>query len=234
VYGIPVWNILETYKFELMLVNAAIVRALQGRKTDSIDARRVAGFLRYDLLRGSFIPRKPVRQMRELTRMRVPIPQGRNRVIDQIGRLLETVNSKLGSVGSHIVGKSGRAILDLLAAGSTDAARMADKALGPLKIKTPEFVLALEGRTDEHLRWMLTRLPRELDALGTERAGLDQKTAADRETLQDLIERLSTIPGIEKTTARTLISEWGADMSQFPDAAHQRLFLRRYVLPHRT
>ena len=84
----------------------------------------------------------------------------------------------------------------------------------------PELILALHGRTDEHFRWMLTRLLRKLDALDTELAGLDQKTAADMEAHQDLIERLSTIPGIEKTTARTLISELGTDMSQFPDAAH--------------
>jgi transposase len=135
VYWIPVWNILEKHRFELMLVNPAVVRALQGRKTDRIDARRIAEFLQYGLLRGSFIPPKPVRQMRELTRMRVHIQQDRNRVINRIGRLLETVNIKLGSVASNIVGKSGRAILDLLAAGSTDAERMADKALGQLRIK---------------------------------------------------------------------------------------------------
>lgn len=222
VYWIPVWNILERpkYGFQLMLVNPAIVRALQGCKTDRIDARRIAEFLQYGLLRGSFIPPKPVRQMRELTRMRVHIQQDRNRVINRIGRLLETVNIKLGSVASNIVGKSGRAILDLLAAGSTNAERMADKALGQLRIKLPELILALDGRTDEHFRWMLSRQLRKLDGLDAELAALDQKTEADMESHQDLIDRLCTIPGIDKTTARVLISELGTDMSQFPDAAH--------------
>jgi len=156
VYWIPVWNILERamYGLRLMLVNPAIVRALQGQKTDRIDARRIAEFLQYGLLRGSFIPPKPVRQVRELTRMRVHIQHDRNRVINRNSRLLETVNIKLGSVASNIVGKSGRAMLDLLAAGSTNAERMADKALGQLRFKLPELILALDGRTDPHFRWM--------------------------------------------------------------------------------
>jgi transposase len=222
VYWMPVWNILERpkYGFQLMLVNPAIVRALQGCKTDRIDARRIAEFLQYGLLRGSFIPPKPVRQMRELTRMRVHIQQDRNRVINRIGRLLETVNIKLGSVASNIVGKSGRSMLDLLAGGSTDAERMADEAIGHLRAKMPELILALDGRTDDHFRWMLGRLLHKLDGLDAELAGLDQKTEADMEPHRDLIERLCTIPGIEKTTARTLISELGTDMSQFPDSAH--------------
>ncbi len=222
VYWIPVWNILERsrYGLQLMLVNPAIVRALQGRKTDRIDARRIAEFLQYGLLRGSFIPPKPVRQMRELTRMRVHIQQDRNRTINRIGRLLETANIKLGSVASNIVGKSGRAILDMLAAGSTDAERMADRALGQLRAKMPQLILALDGRTDDHFRWMLGHLVHKLDGLDAELADMDQKTEAAMESHQDLIERLCTIPGVDKTTARTLIAELGTDMSQFPDAAH--------------
>jgi transposase len=222
VYWIPVWNILERpkYGFQLMLVNPAIVRALQGCKTDRIDARRIAEFLQYGLLRGSFIPPKPVRQMRELTRMRVHVQQDRNRTINRIGRLLETANIKLGSVASNIVGKSGRTILDMLAAGSTDAERMADRALGHLRAKMPALILALDGRTDAHFCWMLSRQLRKLDGLDAELADLDRKTREDMEPQQDVIGRLCTIPGIDTTTARTLIAELGTDMSQFPDAAH--------------
>ncbi len=222
VYWIPVWNILERPKYglQLMLVNPIVVRALHGRKTDRIDARRIAEFLQYGLLRGSFIPPKPVRQMRELTRMRVHVQQDRNRTINRIGRLLETVNIKLGSVASNIVGKSGRTILELLAAGNTNPERLADKALGHLRIKMPELILALDGRTDEHFRWMLTGLLRKLDAQDAELASLDEKIEADMHSHQDLIERLCTIPGVEKTTAHTIVSELGTDMSQFPDAAH--------------
>jgi len=152
--------------------------------------------------------------------MRVHVQQDRNRVINRIGRLLETVNIKLGSVASNIVGKSGRAILNLLAEGCTDAECMADKALGQLRIKLPELILALDGRTDAHFCWMLRGLLRKLDTLDAELASLDQKMVADMQPHQDLVERLCTIPGIDKITARTLISELGMDMGQFPDAAH--------------
>ena len=110
VYWIPVWNILERAapKLNLLLVNPATVKALQGNKTDRIDARRIAEYLQYGLLRGSFVPQKPIRQLRELTRMRVHIQQDRNRVINRISRLLETVNIKLGSVATNVVGNARR------------------------------------------------------------------------------------------------------------------------------
>jgi len=108
VYWIPVWNVLEASRhLSLLLVNPATVRALQGHKTDRIDARRIAEYLQYGLLQGSFIPPRPMRELRELTRMRVHIQQDRNRVINRIARLLETVNVKLASVASNIVGTSG-------------------------------------------------------------------------------------------------------------------------------
>ena len=118
VYWIPVWNVLEGH-FLLTLVNPATVRALQGNKTDRIDARRMAEYLQHGLLRGSFIPRKPIRELRELTRMRVHVQQDRNRVINRIARLLETVNIKLASVASNIVGVSGLDMLRLLAQART-------------------------------------------------------------------------------------------------------------------
>src|SRR5580698_9233892 len=177
VYWIPVWNVLErgNYRFELTLVNPATVRALQGRKTDRIDARRIAEYLQYGLLRGSFIPPKPVRQMRELTRMRVHIQQDRNRVINRIGRLLETANIKLGSVATHIAGKSGRAMLAALATGVRRPEVLADKALGHLRSKIPNLILALDGRPDEHFRWMLSDLLRKLEWLDAELAHLDSR-----------------------------------------------------------
>ncbi len=126
VYWIPVWNILEGSSLELMLVNPAMVRALRGKKTDRIDARRIAEYLQYGLLSGSFVPPKPVRQLRELTRMRAHVQQDRNRVINRIGRLLETVNIKLSSAASNIVGKSCHAMLRALAAGLRRPEALAD------------------------------------------------------------------------------------------------------------
>jgi transposase len=222
VYWIPVWNVLERgkHRFELTLVNPATVRALQGRKTDRIDARRIAEYLQYGLLRGSFIPPKPVRQMRELTRMRVHTQQDRNRVINRIGRLLETVNIKLGSVASHIAGKSGRAILQRIAEGPALPEQLAKLALGSLKGKTPDLILALDGRPDAHFRWLLSRLLKKLDWLDGELAGIDARLSEQMTPHADLLRRLCTIPGVEMTTARVLIAELGTDVTQFPDAAH--------------
>ena len=222
VYWIPVWNVLESGKhpLQLTLVNPAVVRALQGRKTDRIDARRIAEYLQYGLLSGSFIPPKPIRQLRDLTRMRVHVQQDRNRVINRIGRLLETVNIKLSSVASHIAGKSGRAMLRALADGVRSPEVLADKALGQLRNKIPNLILALDGRPDPHFRWLLTDLLRKLDWLDAELANIDSRLCEQMTEHAELIERLSTIPGVERTTARVLIAELGIDMTQFPTPGH--------------
>lgn len=221
VYWIPVWNVLESGKrrFALTLVNPTTVRALQGQKTDRIDARRIAEFLQYGLLRGSFIPPKPVRQMRELTRMRVHIQQDRNRVINRIARLLETVNIKLASVASNIVGKSGRAILRRIAEGPQQPEDLAQLALGTLKHKRSNLILALHGKPDPHFRWMLSRLLYKLEWLDTELAGIDARLCEEFLPHEDLLRRLCTIPGVDKTTARVIIAELGTDMEHFPSAA---------------
>jgi transposase len=222
VYWIPVWNVLEQakWKLSLLLVNPMTVRALRGQKTDRIDARRLAEFLQYGLLKGSFIPPKPVRQLRDLTRLRAHLQQDRNRVINRIGRLLETVNIKLGAVASHIAGKSGRAILRQLAEGSQDAEKLSQLALGLLKKKAPDLILALDGRPDEHFRWMLTRLLTKLERLDGEVAELDARLCEQMQPYEEILDRLSTIPGVKKTAARVLIAELGVDMAEFPSAGH--------------
>jgi transposase len=219
VYWIPVWNVLEGGSLDLTLVNPATVRALQGKKTDRIDAGRIAEYLQYGLLSGSFVPPKPVRQLRELTRMRVHVQQDRSRVISRIGRLLETVNIKLGSVASDIVGKSGRSILRALAAGQDSAELLADRAVGSLRNKISALIPALEGRPDEHFRWMLGGLLDKLESLDQEVNRIDielqQRLASD----EDLLDRLATIPGVDRVKAQAVIAEVG-DLSAFPDAAH--------------
>ena len=221
VYWIPVWNVLERNRgLTLLLVNPATVRALQGQKTDRIDARRIAEYLQYGLLRGSFIPPQPIRQLRELTRLRVHIQQDRNRVVNRIARLLETVNLKLASIASNIVGTSGMAMLRLLAGGVRDAERLAACAQGHLRIKIPALVLALDGRPDAHFRWMLTELLAKLDRLDAERARVDARIDELAVPYADVLCRLRTIPGADKTSALVLLAEFGTDMTQFPTPAH--------------
>jgi transposase len=222
VYWRPVWNVLEQpkHRLHLTLVNPATVRALRGSKTDRIDARRIAEYLQYGLLRASYIPPKPVRHLRELTRLRVHIQQDRNRVINRIGRLLETANIKLSSVASDIVGKSGRAMLALLASGVTSPERLAQEARGLLRQKLPELRLAFHGYVDDHFRWMLSSLLQKLNDLDAELAAVERRIASEMTDYGEIIARLTTIPGIDRITAQVLIAELGADMSQFPTAAH--------------
>jgi len=219
VYWIPVWNVLER-GFTLTLVNPATVRALQGNKTDRIDARRIAEYLQYGLLRGSFIPPKPIRELRELTRMRVHVQQDRNRVINRIARLLETVNIKLASVASNIVGVSGMDMLRLLAQGETKPERLAVCARGTLRVKIPALLQALKGRPDEHFRWKLQELLHKLDSLDQERARLDARVDWLAKPHEEVLRRLATLPGVDRTAALVLVAELGTDMSQFPTPGH--------------
>ena len=221
VYWMPVWNVLESAgRFHLTLVNPATVRALQGHKTGRVDARRIAEYLQYGLLRASFIPPKPIRQLRELTRMRAHIQHDRNRVINRIGSLLETVNIKLGSVASQIAGKSARAMLRRIAEGEASPAQLAELAMTRLRSRRAELLLALDGRPDEHFRWILKGLLRKLDGLDAEVAAIDARLSEQMLPYEEQINRLCTIPGVDRTTARVLLAELGTDMSQFPDAAH--------------
>ena len=151
--------------------------------------------MQYGLLRCSFIPPKPILQLRELTRMRVHVQQDRNRVINRIGRLLETVNIKLSSVASHIAGNSRRAMPAALASGVHRPEVLAEKALGHLRGKIPDLILALDGRPDPHFQWMPTDPLRKLEGLDAELARIDARLCEQMAEHAALIERLSSIPG---------------------------------------
>jgi transposase len=223
VYWIPVWNVLEDWRdgvFQLLLVNPQQVRALPGQKTDQEDCQRIAELHQYGLLRGSFVPPKPVRTMRDLTRRRVHLQQDRNRLINRIGRLLETANVKLGSVISNIVGKSGSAILEAMARGVKDPEKLAGRKVSRLSASDEELTQSLEGRYDDHFRWLLRELLGDLRHLDEKLAVLDARIGELMRPHLGIISRLMTIPGVDYTTACTLLAEIGLDMSVFPDASH--------------
>jgi transposase len=222
VYWIPVRNVLERgdWKFELVLVNPQHVRALQGEKTDDKDCRRLAELGQHDLLRGSFLPPVEIRELRDLTRRRSHMQGDRNRVINRIGRLLETGNFKLGSVASNIVGKTGWLILNAIAKGETDPEQLAARAQGSLQLKKAELAEALRGYSSEHFRWLLKQLIEELSRLDNKLNEIDSHLRKQMHPYQDLVRRLCTIPGVQEITAWTLIAELGTDMNQFPTPAH--------------
>jgi transposase len=222
VYWKPVWNVLEAGKrgFELVLVNPQHIKALPGRKTDRQDAERIATYLQEGLLRGSFVPPQPVRELRELTRRRTHLQGDRNRIINRIIRLLETANIKLSSVLSDVVGKTGRAILNAIVAGETAAGDLATYTSSRVKRSREEFERALEGRYSDHLRWLLGQLLEELDQVDRRVALVDLQIGHLTQPHTDLIARLCTLPGVDILTAHIILAEIGTDMSPFADARH--------------
>lgn len=222
VYWIPVWNVLERseWQFDLVLVNPQHVRALPGRKTDRQDCERLAELGQYDLLRGSLIPSPEIRELRDLTRQRTHLTQDRGRIKNRIARLLETANYKLGSVISDLSGKTGWLILNALADGEASPHKLAELAQGSLKNRQRELVNSLQGYATDHFRWLLRQMLDELSGLDRKLNEIDQRLRNRMQPHADAIARLCTIPGVQETTAWTLIAELGVDMSRFPDAAH--------------
>jgi transposase len=222
VYWKPVWNVLELTRqhFRLLLVNPAQVKALPGKKTDRRDAKRICGYLQPGLLRGSLVPGRQQREWRELTRRRAHLQGDRNRVINRIRRLLETVNVKLGSGISNVVGKTGLAILRDLAAGHTDPERLASNMFGRLKCTRAQMIASLCGRFTDHFRWELKHLLEQQDFLDRQVAEYEARISQSMAGHEDLLARLCTIPTVDVITAWTLLAEIGTDLSRFPTAAH--------------
>jgi transposase len=219
VYWRPVWAVLED-QFELMLVNARHVKQCPGRKTDVLDAQWLCQLLEAGLLKASFVPPKPIRTLRNLTRYRKTQISDRQREAARLHKVLEDTGIKLGCVATDILGKSGRDMLDALVAGTTDPTVLAELARGQLRKKIPALREALEGRfKDEHtliVGQILAHIDFLDEAIDRLSAEIEQRIApfaAQRDLLM-------TIPGVKQRTAEVLIAEIGVDMSTFPSAKH--------------
>lgn len=217
----PVWNILEG-RFTLLLVNPRHLKRVPGRKTDVSDAEWIAQLLQCGLLRGSFVPSRPLRELRDLTRHRAQLLNEHTRVANRVHKLLEDANIKLGAVASDILGVSGRAMLQALARGEQDPQRLADLALGKLREKIPQLQLALEGHFTEHHRFLLLRLLSHLGYLERQIEQLSKRIAPRLDALLPRViqERLDAIDGVNRRTIENVIAEIGADMKVFPDEHH--------------
>jgi transposase len=176
VYWKPIWNVLEE-ELSLMLVNAQHIKAVPGRKTDMKDAEWLADLLQHGLLRASFVPPRPQRELREVTRYRTKLVEERARLVNRIQKMLEDSNVKLASVATDITGVSGRAILDALLEGQDDPETLAQLARGRLRSKRDELVQAVQGTLGEHHRFLLRSHLRQLDFDDAQIAELDQEIA---------------------------------------------------------
>ncbi len=173
-YWKPIYNLLEG-EFEVWLVNPKHVKHVPGRKTDAKDAEWLCECLECGLLNRSFIPPQPQRDLRDLTRYRTNVVQERARVVNRVQKLLEGSNIKLASVASDILGRSGRAMLEALAAGQSDAALMANLAQGKLRRKVPELARALTGTVRGPQRFLLAQQLAHIDYLDEEIAALSEE-----------------------------------------------------------
>ncbi len=221
VFWKPVWNILEG-RFTLLLVNPRHLKKVPGRKSDVGDAEWIAHLLHCGLLRGSFVPPRNLRNLRDLTRNRTQLAGEHTRVANRIHKLLEDTNIKLGAVASDILGVSGRAMLHALLDGENDSARLADLALGTLRKKLPQLRLALEGAFTEHHRALLQQLLNHLDFLEEQSVQLSERIARQLDELlpREDFDRLDAIDGVNRTTIENAIAEIGTDMGIFPDEHH--------------
>lgn len=219
VFWKPVWNILESC-VTLLLVNPRDVAQVPGRKTDVSDAEWIAQLLQCGLLRGSFVPPRPVRELRDLTRSRTTLEQQRAAVVNRIHKVLEDANIKLGTVVTDIDGVSGRAIVQALIDGQTDATALAALAKGRLRKKLATLREAVTGNVTEHHRFLLRRLMAEVRFLDEEIAAFNMRIEEATRPFDELMALLDTAPGINRRTAENVLAEIGADMAVFPTAKH--------------
>ena len=219
VYWKPVYYVLED-AVTLLLVNAAHLAKVPGRKTDVADCAWIAQLLECGLLRGSFVPPPPIRELRDLTRYRKALLQDRTREANRLHKVLQDAGIKLATVATDILGVSGRAMLTALVIGTTDPAVLADLARGALRKKLPALRQALTGRFREHHAFLVTQLLAHLDYLDETIATLSAEIAGHLSPFAPEVTRLQTIPGVKQRTVENLLAEIGVDMTPFPTAGH--------------
>jgi transposase len=219
VYWKPVFNLLEGH-VRIILVNAEHVKKVPGRKTDVKDCEWLAELLQHGLLRASFVPPPPIRELRDLTRQRTQLLAEKARASNRVQKVLEEANVKLASVATDVLGESGRDMLEALIRGESDPGVLAQLARKRLRSKIPALRRALHGRVTEHHRFLLRvhmDHVRQVDELVARlNARIEEMLAPFREE----VERLKTIPGVSDRVAQTVVAELGVAMEQFADAHH--------------
>lgn len=219
VYWKPIWNRFED-RFTLLLVNAAHVKVVPGRKREVGDAAWLADLLRHGLLAPSFVPERPERELRERTRSRTSLVRERTAEVNRLQKTLAGANSKLASVVSDVTGVSARAMLAELIGGAEDAAGVAQLAKGQLRHTLADLERARPGRVSAHQRFMLAQHLRRIDELDASIAQLGEEIARRLAPFARAICSLDAIPGIGRWSAEVILAEIGTDMMRFPTAGH--------------
>jgi transposase len=219
VYWKPVYNLLEG-SLEVLVVNARHIKAVPGRKTDVKDCEWLADLLRHGLLQPSFIPDRPQRELRELTRYRTSLIQERTAEVNRLQKVLEGANIKLAAVATDIMGTSGREILAALVGGTSEPTTLAQLARGRLREKIPQLEQALAGQFGLHQRFMVAQQLAHIDFLDEVIERVSAEVAERVRPFEEAVALLDTIPGVGRRTAEVLVAEIGVDMTRFPTAAH--------------
>lgn len=215
----PVYNLLEG-RVEVLLVNAHHVKQVEGRKTDVKDCQWLAQLLSCGLLKASFIPPKPQRELRDLTRSRSQLVGERTRVVNRLHKVLEDANIQLGAVASDILGVSGREMIEALIEGEQDTEKMAQMARRQLRGKIPQLRLALEGTLNDHHQFLLKLYLQQYDEIDKWIGQLTDRIEKVCVPFAAAIEKITEVPGYNERAAQDLVAEIGADMSRFPDDDH--------------
>jgi transposase len=220
VYWKPIYNLLEGLELEVMVVNARHIKAVPGRKTDVKDSEWIADLLRHGLLKGSFIPDREDRELRELVRYRKALINERSREINRMQKVLEGANIKLSSVISDINGKSGKKIIEAMISGETDTEKLNSLASDGIRNKGETLKRALKGLMGYHQQEMLLMELKHIEFLNSQIEELSEKISKRMLPFKEALELLDTIPGVGIRTAEEVLAETGINMSRWPTAAH--------------
>jgi transposase len=218
-YWKPVFNLLEG-RFQVILVNAHHIKQVPGRKTDVKDSQWIAQLLQHGLLRPSFIPPRPTRELRDLTRQRTRLIAEKSAVANRIQKVLEDANIKLGSVASNVLGKSGRDMIEAIIRGEDDPVKLAELARRRLRGKIPQLQHALRGSVTEHHRFLLRA---HMDHLAHLERLIERFNHQIEEALlpfAEVVRRVMTVPGVDQRIAEMVLAEIGLEMDRFPTAGH--------------
>lgn len=220
-YWRPPFYLLEAHGLEPWLVNAKDVKHLPGRpKTDVLDAVWLCKVAERQMLRPSFVPPRPIRRLRDLTRYRIDLVGARNAEKNRVEKLLEDACIKLSVVASDIFGVSGREMMAALIAGEQDPRVLAEMARTSMRKKIPALEEAFTGHFDDHHRFLLTQMLGRIDQIDQDIAAVDGQIEAHLAPFGDAAARLDEIPGIGPTAAAIIIAEIGVDMTRFPTPGH--------------